>query len=166
VTNICEWPYSVACRKLSNSLSSYNRAVAGFCHPSCTCPSAAFRRFTGGHVELTTAVQVAIGTTFAVKALGVSSVEEFRDAIRGFGDPMAQSLQEALLPVKARIQVSLSDFLTCPDKRLQTKSLNKHGVLSVCLELSMKPVSCASRRNTHARMLSRARLTVCRAFWG
>ena len=53
-----------------------------------------------------TAMQVAVGTTFAVKALGVGSVEEFRDAVRGFGDPMAQSLQEALQPVKARIQVS------------------------------------------------------------
>ena len=50
-------------------------------------------------------MQVAVGTTFAVKALGVSSVDEFRDAIRGFGDPLAQSLQEAFLPMKARVQV-------------------------------------------------------------
>jgi len=50
-------------------------------------------------------LQVAVGATFAVRALGVSSVEEFRDVMRGFGDPLAQSLQDALVPLKARIQV-------------------------------------------------------------
>ena len=50
-------------------------------------------------------MQVAVGATFAVRALGVSSVEEFRDVMRGFGDPVAQSLQDALVPLKARVQV-------------------------------------------------------------
>ena len=54
---------------------------------------------------------MAVGATFAVKALGVSSVDEFRDVMRGFGDPVAQSLQDALVPLKARIQVRDQNML-------------------------------------------------------
>ena len=51
------------------------------------------------------AAAVAIGVSFAVKALDVNSMEEFRATMQGFGGQAAQRAQIRLIPLKARIQV-------------------------------------------------------------
>lgn len=48
---------------------------------------------------------VAVGSTLAVRALDVHSVEEFRDAVRSGAEPAAEFLKQRAETLRARLQV-------------------------------------------------------------